>query len=277
MQRLLIKLSYRSPKWCRWFWRGFILSHLLTPLSALAGDCIKTFRWSEDPPFTFASVDAPDGVSGISVDIVRAVLNSLGCEVTFVDMPWARALLALKSGKVDIVSGAFDIPARREFAYYANRGDTYPNLVFVRSDNLKATAWNHFSELLESDLTLGGQIGVNYGPDFQRALENLTLEDRLTLVPDRLLLWQMLDRGRIDAVAASYLTGLKEISNLGYQGRIVRTGIELSSDPAYFIFSKASVNKAFVDRFNKAYNSFLLSEDYQAIVDAHTREILALE
>lgn len=277
IKQLLQKQSSAPCSYCGWLLSGIILSGLLAPLSALADDCEKTFRWTEDPPYTYASADAPGGVTGISADIVRTVLNEMGCDIRFVDMPWARALSALQTGRVDIVSGAFDTPERRTFAYYANQGHTSPNVVFVRSDNPQAIAWDQFSDLLESDLRLGGQIGVNYGPEYQQALASGDLEDRLTLVPNRSLLWQMLDRHRIDAVAASYLTGLMEISTLGFQERIVSTGIELSSDPAYIIFSKASVDEAFVDRFNEVHNALILSEAHQAIVDSHTRGVQVSE
>ncbi len=271
IKHLLMTLSSTPSSYGRCLAGCVLLSSVLAS-PALAEDCVKTFRWTEDPPYTYASADAPGGVSGISADIVRTLLHDLGCEVRFVDMPWARALSALKTGRVDIVSGAFDTPERRAYAHYANQGDTSPNVIFVRANNPGAVAWQQFSDLLDSDAALGGQIGVNYGPEYQQALANGDLEGRLTLVPNRPLLWQMLDRDRIDAVAASYLTGLMEISKLGYQDRIVRTGIELSSDPAYIIFSKASVDETFVERFNEAHNTLLQSEDYQAIVDAHTRE-----
>ncbi|WP_127559334.1 substrate-binding periplasmic protein [Saccharospirillum alexandrii] len=276
IKHLLMTLSSTASHCGRCLVGCVILSSALAS-PALAEDCVKTFRWTEDPPYTYASADAPGGVSGISADIVRTVLSDLGCDVRFVDMPWARALSALQTGRVDIVSGAFDTPERRAYAHYANQGDTSPNVIFVRADSPGAVAWQQFSDLLDSDITLGGQIGVNYGPEYQQALANGSLEGRLTLVPNRPLLWQMLDRDRIDAVAASYLTGLMEISQLGFRDRIVSTGIELSSDPAYIIFSKASVDETFVDRFNEVHTTLLQSEKYQAIVDAHTREVQVSE
>ncbi|WP_342662982.1 substrate-binding periplasmic protein [Saccharospirillum impatiens] len=256
---------------------GLVLSSMLLTQQATAAECVKTFRWTEDPPYTYAAAEAPGGVSGISTDIVRTVLMRMGCEIRYVDMPWARALSALKSGHVDIVSGAFDTPERRTFAHYTSQGDTSPNVIFVRAGDDQAAAWKTFADLLDSDHFLGGQIGVNYGPEYQQAREEGVLEGRLTLVPNRVLLWQMLDRDRVDAIAASYLTGLMEISTLGFQGRIVRTSIELSSDPAYIIFSKASVDAAFVERFNDFHEAYLRSEHFQEMVDSHAKAFGVLE
>ncbi|MFC3852899.1 substrate-binding periplasmic protein [Salinispirillum marinum] len=238
---------------------------------------MKTYRWTEDPPYTYSSSEAPDGVSGIEADIARTVLNLMGCEVVFVEMPWARALAELRAGRVDIVGGAFDTPERREFAHYAQQGSVSPNVLFVRAEDAAKIAWQSFSEFLVSDFNLGAQIGVNYGPEYYDALEQGTLGDRLTLVPDRTLLWQMLDRKRIDAVAASYLTGLMEIADRGFQGQIVKTNIQLSSDPAYFIFSKASVDEDFVARFDEAHAAVIQSGHLQTIIDAHTTGLQTAE
>lgn len=258
---------------CSRIWRlaSFtIVGCFLLASMAVADDCVKSFRWAEDPPYTYSSSDAPGGVTGISADSIRAVLGMMGCEVVFVEMPWARALAELRVGRVDIVSGAFDTPERREFAHYAAQGSTSPNVLFMRADDAVDTTINSFTALLESNLALGGQIGVNYGPEYRRAQESGSFGDRLTLVPDRTLLWQMLDRGRVDVVAASYLTGLMEITKEGFAGQIVNTGIELSSAPAFIIFSKASVDEDFVARFDESYRSLVMSGEHQTIVNTHT-------
>lgn len=255
----------------------FMLVFLLLPSLAAADDCVKTFRWTEDPPYTYRAFDAPHGVSGISADTVRAVLGMMGCDVSFVEMPWARALAELRIGRVDIVSGAFDTPERREFAYYAAQGSASPNVLFMRAEDTVNTHILSFDDFLASDLSLGGQIGVNYGPGYLEAKESGVLGDRLVLVPDRTLLWQMLARGRVDAVAASYLTGLMEITRQGYGGQLLNTGIELSSAPAFIIFSKASVEQEFVSRFNEFHQLFVESEDYQVMVNAHTIDVQRAE
>ncbi|WLD59672.1 transporter substrate-binding domain-containing protein [Salinispirillum sp. LH 10-3-1] len=256
---------------------AIVLVLSLLPFLAVADVCEKTFRWTEDPPYTYSATGAPQGVSGISADTVRAVLGMMGCDVSFVEMPWARALAELRIGRVDIVSGAFDTPERREFAHYAAQGSTSPNVLFMRAGDTVNTNILSFEDFLASGLSLGGQIGVNYGPEYAAAIESGVLDDRLVLVPDRTLLWQMLARGRVDAVAASYLTGLMEITRQGYGGQLLNTGIELSSAPAFFIFSKSSVEEEFVSRFNEFHRMFIASEDYKVMVNTHTIDVQRAE
>jgi hypothetical protein len=63
-----------------------------------------------------------------------------------------------------------------------------------------------------------------------------------------------------------------EIAELGFQGRIVSTAIRLSSEPAYFIFSKSSVDESFVARFDENYSDIVESGLFQSIVDRHTKD-----
>ena len=274
-QTVKMSLDHRSVAQCLAAAMA-LFSILYSPLAS-ATDCEMTYRWTEDPPYTYSAMDAPDGVAGISADIVRTIMRSLDCEVSFVDMPWARALAELKSGRLDMADGAFDVPERREFAHYSKHGKTFPNVLFMRAVDATSTNFESFADFLASHYTLGGQVGVNYGPDYDQAIKTGAFNDRLTLVPNRVLLWQMLDRNRIDAVAASKLTGIMEISELGFQERIVSTGIVLSSEPAYFIFSKQRVDTDFVERFDAELHELIRSGQYQRLLDAHTAQAVRSE
>lgn len=87
IKRLLVILKCAPLIGSRWLVSIVIPSILLAPLSAMAEGCVKAFRWTEDPPYTYESAEAPGGVSGISADIIRIVLKNMGCEAKFVEMP----------------------------------------------------------------------------------------------------------------------------------------------------------------------------------------------
>jgi polar amino acid transport system substrate-binding protein len=44
------------------------------------------------------------------------VLTELDCQMIFVKMPWARSIVELKNGRVDIIDGAYKIAKRQRFA-----------------------------------------------------------------------------------------------------------------------------------------------------------------
>lgn len=253
----------------------FTISFLIFSSKAFTETCVKTYRTTDEPPFNYKSDASPYGFTGIYADSVRLVLNMMGCEIVFVEIPWARALAELSAGRVDIVSGAFDIPERRRFAHYAEHGYPSANMLFMRAQEANEKGIKSFSDFIESDLTLGALIDVNYGPEYWQAKELGLMDERLNLASSREVLWRMLDRGRVDAVIANHLAGIMDLSELGYSREIHSTGIELSSAPAFIIFSKASVDEAFVKRFNEAYKKISENGMLQQISDTHTRIVRA--
>ena len=67
-------------------------------------ECVKTVRWYDDAPYAFKGADGQP--AGIAVDLAAAALKTLHCQTSFVEMPWARALLELQAGRLDLLPGA---------------------------------------------------------------------------------------------------------------------------------------------------------------------------
>lgn len=125
----LIAVAVRRSRWP--FHR---LSHLVLLLACwpvLAGAaCEKTLRWDDDPPFSMQTADG--AVVGIDVEINRAALARLGCQIKLRKLPWARALKELELGRLDILPGAFRRPDREVYAHFS--GPVLPpsrNILFM--------------------------------------------------------------------------------------------------------------------------------------------------
>jgi polar amino acid transport system substrate-binding protein len=241
---------------------------------AQADSCTKTIRTTEEPPYHYSSTEVNGGVTGTHADTIRAVLEMMNCNAVFVNLPWARAMADLQSGRIDIISGVFDTPERRQFAHYAQSGYVSPNVLFMREKDPRRAKISSFSDFMQSDLVLGALIDVNYGPEYWQAKQSGLMNERLSLTSDRRLLWRLLSRDRVDAVISDRLTALVEMKRFGFANDIVNTGIALSSDPAYIIFSKASVDEAFVTRFNEVYTALSESGVLQQITELHTQAVL---
>jgi polar amino acid transport system substrate-binding protein len=222
----------------------------ITPLAATAADCEKTVRWSEDPPHAFKM---PDGrLGGIIPDEVNEVMARLGCTVRWVDMPWARALVELKVGRLDMLPGALRTPERDTFARFSLPGPRSDNVLFM---SVAAQSTYRFTRLLDmrgTGFRLGAQIGVVYGQEFDELMSNPAFAATVQLVPNRRTLWLMLQAGRIDGVIADEHVGPTEIAQLGLQDKIKPTSIVLPDQGTSVAFSRATVSQEFVDRYNQA-------------------------
>lgn len=242
----------------------FVLLTLLIAAGMPAAACEKTLRWNEDPPFAMRGADGE--VTGLTVDMVRENLRRMGCSVRLVEMPWARALAELEAGRLDILPGTVRTPERERFAHFSRPGSQSGNVLFTHARD--AGRW-HFAELKDlrgSGFRLGAQIGVNYGPEFERLMADPAFSQQVTRSSTRRNLWLMMDAGRLDGVVASEATGRTELARLGLQERIRTSGLALPRGTASVAFSRKSVPAEFVARYDQINEAMIKDGSHEAIV-----------
>ena len=215
--------------------------------------CSKTMRWDDDPPYTFIDPHVPGHVQGISVDIARSILNTLGCDLKLVKMPWARGLESLKSGEIDLLSGAFNTPERQEYAYFASTSEHSPNVLFIRKREESIWQFSSLADMVDSKFRLGVQINVSYSQEYELLKQQDEFSKLLYSNSSRKSLWKMLTLNRIDGVIADRKTGLIELQNLNLQGNIIPSSLTISSKPSFYAFSKKTNTREFVGQFDEVF------------------------
>ena len=221
----------------------------LAALPALA--CELRVRWNPDPPYTMR--DAAGRIVGLQAELAELTLERMGCRVVWVELPWARALVELQAGRLDVLPGALRRPEREAYALWAEQHVTVPNRLYVRAARrADFGAATRLREVFKPGLKLGVQIGVVYGPEYAELLAEAGFRAALTQVAARRNLWQMLEIGRVDGVLASDASARWELAQLGLAERIVPTAVVLSSEAAQVMFSKRSVDPALVQRYREA-------------------------
>lgn len=253
-------LEFRKTM-CWWLALGWLLA-LAHP--ALAADCgIKTVRWFDDAPYSFAGSNGE--VRGFNADLMREALKRMGCTAKFVEMPWARALLELEAGRLDILPGALRKPERERFAYFSRAINRSPNVLFVHKNAAAIYSIHKLADLVGTNFRLGTQIGVTYGPDFEVLSKTPEFTARLTPVSLRKSAWKMMEVGRLDGIIADEATGLSELQALGLSKDITRSSVVVSVEPATVALSRMSVTEDFLKAFDRSLGSMLADGKYREI------------
>lgn len=215
-------------------------------------ECLKTMAWSDDYPYSFRALPIDSQPSGIEIKTAQAALLQLNCTIAFAEMPFARAIKELENGEVDIISGAFATDNRRIFAHYSSVEFQSPNVLFLRTEDIAKFPLTGLSDISKYQLRLGGQLGVTYSSEYSRLKSDPDFSNLLNLTSNRKALWKMLELNRIDAVIADLGTGNAEIKHMGLQNRISASQLVVSTQPAFYIFSKKTTDIQFVHSFDKA-------------------------
>ncbi|MFC3147537.1 substrate-binding periplasmic protein [Piscinibacterium candidicorallinum] len=230
-------------------WRAWWLGWSVLLAAGWANACERSVRWNPDPPFT--QIDARGEVVGIDADIVREALKRMGCTVRWVQLPWARALLELEAGRLDVLPGAFKRPEREEYAWFSDPRPTPRNVLYASREARAKWPLKQIDELPRVGFRLGVQINVAYGHAYDELLKDEAYARSITRQSNRLNLWQMVANGRLDGVIASEDTAAIELAELKLDARILPTRIVVSEEAARFAFGKRAVEESFVRQFNQ--------------------------
>jgi polar amino acid transport system substrate-binding protein len=206
--------------------------------------------WNDDYPYTFKSNETAKSPSGSTVDIYLQVLSKLDCELRYSEMPWARALVELREGRIDMLAFAFIRDERQEFAHYSSVKFYSPNILFMRTEDIAKYPLDVLRDVMHHKLRIGTQLQVSYGRDFDELMTDKNFAFLVETNSDRKALWRMLQLGRIDGVVADQRTGLAELKQMQLNQAIGITEVTISSEASYFIFSKQTTDSEFVQAFD---------------------------
>jgi len=236
-------------------------------LAAIAGECVRTVRWNNDRPYSYRNDDGV--IRGIYADLMREVLQRMGCQTRFVELPWARALVELESGQLDVLPGAFKTPERERFAHFSRPINRSPNVIFLSKAAAARYRINRLSDLIGTDFRLGAMIKVSYGVEFETLIKNPEFVARIETVTHRRGGWQMIDANRIDGMIADEITGLIELDEMKLSATVVNSRVVVSGDPAMVALSKHTTTPEFVRRFNRTFGDMLNDGSYRKIFESH--------
>jgi L-cystine transport system substrate-binding protein len=198
------------------------------------------------PPFTF--LDDKGQITGYDVEVVQAIGQRAGLDVTFVPTPWDSMFLALDSRKFDGVANQIGKNPERE-KKYAFSGSYLVSAaqIIVRGDRAGS-----FAKGLD-DLK-GAKVGTGVGSNYSKLLEayngghgnalNLKYYDgNLTAV------LQDIVAGRLDATLNDRLTVGYNVKKLGLNVKLVGEPIE--KVPSFFVFRKDADGEALAKKFDQ--------------------------
>jgi polar amino acid transport system substrate-binding protein len=214
-------------------------------------------------------------LTGLHIDILRHVADTLNIEIEFTSLPWGRAIKYFSEGKFGAISYFGYTKEREEFSYY------HPDNVLSDTDWVFLALEERKDEFnidpslsgLE-DLVIGVQNGYSHGKYFD-SLKTLKRD----VVINEFSLERMLKKRRHDLAMMSHQEFLGFQERGDFQG-IVALSPEINSDPQYIAFSRINSNhkrlKVLSELFAKGIKRFKTSADYENLLikyDFHSSQM----
>ncbi|CAD5109637.1 substrate-binding periplasmic protein [Zestomonas carbonaria] len=224
----------RDRSFLRWLLIGL---GLLPALAGAAGKCERLVATGnpEYPPYLWRDPLSPDKLIGANTDLLQEIGKALKLQIDVIYTgPWSRAQDEVRTGRVDLIAGAFLTLSRLEHMDYVHPAffDT-PSVVWVHKDRVF-----HYAGWDDLRGRLGGNLVNNsHGQQFDAfAKANLTLES----VPTLTQAFQKLMLGRTDYVLYERYPGVALADSLGLLGDIEALEPPISSEGLYLTLSHNS-------------------------------------
>lgn len=215
-----------------------LLGMLLTPIAThAAGKCERLVATGnpEYPPYLWRDPQNPQKLIGANADLLQHLAKELGVVVDIIYTgPWSRAQDEVRTGRVDMLAGAFLTLPRFQVMDYVHPAFYFtPSVVWVhRGAEFPYAGWEDLRER-----TGGTLVNNSFGQQFDTyAKSNLSLEgvSSLTQAFRKLLL------GRTDYVLYERYPGQALADSLGMQDDLLVLDPPISSEGLYLTLSHNS-------------------------------------
>lgn len=222
-----------TPVKCAW-----LMALLLLPgLAAAVGKCERLVATGnpEYPPYLWRDPQNPQQLIGANADLLAEIGQQLGLKIDVIfSGPWSRAQDEVRSGRIDLLAGAFlTLPRLESMDYVHPAFLTTPSVVWVRKEG--SFPYGGWEDL--RGRTGGTLVRNSFGLQFDEfAKANLNLEE----VPNLQQAFQKLLLGRTDYVLYERYPGVALADTLGMLENLEALEPPISSEGLYLTLSHNS-------------------------------------
>ena len=254
---------------------------LLFPSIVVGQDSQKELKsgWYPWDPYQYVLVKHDvKRLTGLDVQLIRAVFAQMGYEVAYEEVSWKQHQTDVKNGVRDIAAGAFKNPERAEYAYFSAPYRKETDVLYVRKGEASRYSFKDVRELArrlqEQPFRLGVINGFYYGPDIMRFVNDPANKARIVAVTDDVANFENLLSRRIDAFIVDRLVGATLAWRYGWQLEVEELSPPVYAEDIYVLFSKKTTTPDLVEGFNRSLEQLRLNGQYTRIIREYLFPVL---
>lgn len=212
------------------------------------------------PPFYYMDEGR---LTGAAVDITEDIAESLGHQLAYSRLPWARVQYFLKVGEIDMVMLYFKTPQREQDAVYVDQPHLLESSYLVVPKSMDVT-FNGDLKALQQHRFLNVR-GYSHGLEYD---ESDYLNKNAVTNETELLRQLVIQEDAVGVGNKSALTMYAE--RLGIHDKIRFMSPPIDQSPNYIAFSKARPDaEDLAKEFSQALKAYMQTPRYRQILDQY--------
>lgn len=235
-----------------------------------APPCQLTMGWDPWEPYHY--MDPKGQHQGLDFELVRAIAREAGCSVDYERDSWVNLLSRIRTGEIDLISGATLTPEREQYALFSEPYRTERFAMYVRTDDADRFAGETLEELLAAGMRLGVTDAYLYGPTVQALQDDPRYVDQFVVAAvGETSATRLLD-GVIDGFLEDVFVATSVLRRRGLEDLVEPHPVALESGgEVRLMFSRATVPGDVLQRFDAGLKSLRETGRYEAIEGQYIR------
>ncbi|MGD8977238.1 MAG: transporter substrate-binding domain-containing protein [Gammaproteobacteria bacterium] len=240
------------------------------PTGPAAPECSLTMGWDPWEPYHY--MDPKGNLQGLDVELVRAIAAEAGCSVSFERDNWGSLLGRIRSGEIDLISGATRTPDREKFALFSSPYRIEEFALFVRRGDAEVLAADSLAAMLDAGMKIGVTDAYLYGPDIEALQDDPAYAEQFIIAEvGETNATRLLDLV-IDAYLEDVIVGTSIVRRRGLEQEVELHPLAATGgSDVRLMFSRQSVAQEIVARFDQALTRLRESGRYEEIEGQYIR------
>jgi polar amino acid transport system substrate-binding protein len=243
---------------------GLLFFFIMNIKAFSAENASFTIGWEPWMPYQYTNDQKQ--LTGLDVELVKAIIHEMNCSLTYTQLPWLRLLAFVKQGRIDLAAGASKTLERQEYAYFSSPYRNESNVMFVLKGTAKKYSFKHLSDIINTRFQLGITNGYYYGETFAKLLKNAAFKKHIQGVPSDMINIKKTLKNRVNGFIGDIYAGIASLKKEGVRDQFEIHSVPVSSAKIHIMFSKKACKQKDVDRFNKALNKLQKNGHLKSIV-----------
>ena len=227
-----------------------LLLSVLIPLSAFQTfSCELTVRLEHYAPES--QKNSSDAWSGVDKELTSTLLQQAQCRYSIVEIAWARSLIMLANGEVDLMINVSKTPERsRSFYFIGPIRDEVIVLATLAGAQFKL---NEVSDITTLDKPIAIQRNAYYGEAIDSLLQQAEYQHHFIHVTDNKTKLKLLKRGRISGFLEAKRNIINSVNSDTDFDNVWFKPLVFHTNPIYFALSKKSISPEMKSKIEQSF------------------------
>lgn len=210
--------------------------------------------WEEWEPFTYKGNSGQ--LVGIDIELVSAALKRANCNIVYTEAPWARILEKVKSGEMDITSGASKTEERETYAYFSDPYRQAQDVLVMTVSGAAQYRFESWEQLINSkNFWLNVTRDYSYGPVWEREKDNPLLKSHMEVSASDEIGLKKVIAGRVNGTLMDVLVARSVAQSMGLGDKIAFNSFPFNSQNIHVMGTRKPERAFIIDLLNREFKT----------------------